>query len=165
MSTSKRVLTAQTSMTATLASLANAAGRISTQVSFADLSTTFKAPLAVMVQFHFRTGASAPTLGTTVQFYVVRGAGSHVDANLATSDTGYTSASSPFTASQIRDQLTLAYSQPVLASTATDYYGSFLVVDPGAKFAIYVFNDTGQALDSTAGNFYLKYEEISLDLS
>jgi hypothetical protein len=169
MPTSQRLFGALTTLTITLTGLANAAGRVSNQIVFADGSTTFKSPYAAQVHFHTKVGTGTPTAGNTIQFYWVPASsgsmGSHISGNLATTDTGYTSGSSPFTAAQLRDQLRFVYSQPMIATSALDYYGSFIIPDPGPRGSLYVYNDSGVSLDTTAANFYVRYETLNVDLS
>ena len=165
MATIKRVLGAPTLMTITLASLANAAGRVGTQIDFTSASGSGLTNQAVLISYRFRVGSVAPTANSTVQFFWARSVSGVSDGNLAATDTGYTSSSLPFSASQLRDQLQYCYSQPVIATTSLDYRGSFIVFDPGPKGSLYVYNDIGQALDSTGTNFTITYQTIDFDVS
>lgn len=153
----------RTAITITLASLANAAARVSNQV---DVTGSDIGPLKIKLEVKVKTGGSAPTAGSTVQVFIVRGedATGFVDGGLAATDTSYTSGSTP-TAAQIRDQLVFVGAIVVTSATATTYQRSFIVDDPGPRFSVYIFNDTGQTLDSTGGNFEVAYQTMDLDLS
>lgn len=145
------------SLTITLASLGIGAGRVSTQINSNDTgqATSGKNVDSVLVRGHFRMGAVAPTAGKTVEFYIVRGDGaSHVDGNLGTTDAAVATAT-------IRDQLELVCAIPVTVTTAADYYFSFILYNPGEAWSIMCWNATDQALDTTAGNFYIKYEPVT----
>jgi hypothetical protein len=109
----------------------------------------------------------APTAGRAVQFFWARGdenASPHVDGGLGTADAGYTTATTP-RSDTVRDMLQFAYAQPVTADTAKDYYCSFVIYTPGPRGALYVYNDIGQALDGTAGNFYARYTPLNVDVA
>ncbi|RYZ93564.1 MAG: hypothetical protein EOP06_00550 [Proteobacteria bacterium] len=165
MAVAQTVYGSQSTMTITLNSLANTAGRVGTQIDFTDGGN--KAPQAIKVHIRFRTGSVAPTAGKTVQFYWATGdenGTAHVDGGLATTDTSYTTASTP-RSDYVRDQLQFAYAQPVQAGTATDYYVSFVVYSPGPRGSLFVYNDIGQTLDSTSGNFYVRYETLNVDVA
>lgn len=159
-----------TALTHSFETLANNEGFISPFIDNADGSEL--GYFTYRIEYRFRTGASTPTNGATVQFFVVTADNNgtrHVDANLTYSAsvcTEYTTGSSPHTAAQIRDQLAFAHAQAVRNVTATDYYGSFMITVPGAReWAIYAFNETGQALDTTAGNHYLRYVAVSTGIN
>lgn len=145
------------SLTITLASLGIGAGRVSTQINSNDTgqATSGKNVDSVMVRAHFRMGGVAPTAGKTVLYYLVRGDGaSHIDGNLSTTD-------GAVTVSTLQDQLELVCAVPVTVTTAADYYVSFVLYNPGEAWSIMVWNGTDQALDTTAGNFYIKYEPVT----
>lgn len=150
--------------------LANTDGFVSTFVDNADASAL--GYREYRVEYKFRTGSSTPTNGTTVQFFLVTAdddGTQHVDGNLpfsTSSATEWTSSTSPHTASQVRDQLQFAHAQTVRNATATDYWGSFVVSVPASRnWAIYVYNESGTALDTTSGNHYMRYILSSIDVS
>lgn len=145
----------------TLTSLANQAGRIGSQVDFTD--TDLKAPQAIMVFSHFKTGSSAPTAGKSIQFYWARGdeaSPAHVDAGFGTSDASVTG----YAATASRDQMQFVGAQVLTAIPDQNYYSSFIVYTPGPRGSLYVFNDSGQALSSTAGDFYVRYKTLDVDV-
>lgn len=165
MATISRVLGTRTAFTITVASLANAAGRVSTQVDLCDANNL--APQSLIVQVKLTSGGSAPTAGTTYQLYWARGedaTSGHIDGGLAATDTGYTSGSSPFTAAQLRDQLQFVGAIPVTAGTATTYRATFVIPDPGPRGSLYLFNDTGQAMSSTGGDHSAHYQTVFIDV-
>ena len=147
--------------------LVSASGIVSDQVNFVTTGlASGVAPMAILVSFYFRTGGSAPTAGSTVQFYWARGdsySTYHVDAGLASAMS--VTPPSGFVWSQVRDSLQFCYSQPVLAQANTGYKGSFVVYDPGPKGSLVLYNETGQALNSTAANFYFRYIPIAIDVT
>jgi hypothetical protein len=164
MSVLRRVLGTRTAFTITLASLANVAGRVSTQIDLTDAAGL--APQGLLVQLKIKT-ATAPTAGTTIQVYWARGEDGtgFVDGSLAATDTGYTSGSSPFTAAQIRDQLQFVGSIPVQVTGSLTYQSTFIITDPGPRGSLYIFNDCGQALSSTGGDHSAHYQTLNTDIS
>jgi hypothetical protein len=165
----KQKLGAATALTHSFETLANQEGFISPFVDNADANNLgYK---MVRIEYRIRSGASAPTDKAQVQFFLVTADDDgtrHIDGNLNYSTsvvTEYTTGSSPHTAAQIRDLLQPVHAQPFRTPTATDYYGSFVIMVPGGRnWAIYAFNDLGNALDTTAGNHYLRYVVISDDV-
>jgi hypothetical protein len=156
----KRLHDTQAAATVTLASLANAGGRVCTQIDLTDANGL--APDAVEFFYHVRTGTS-PTAGKTVEFYGVGGDENgtpHIDGGVAATDTGYASGDTPLSASARRDQLTMLAAQPVIGTTGVDYYGSFIWHTPPPRVTIYDYHDSGVALDGTGGNHYLRYQGV-----
>ncbi len=164
MATISRVLGTRTAFTLTVASLANVAGQVSTQVDLCDANNLV--PQALIVQVKLTAGGSAPTAGSTYQLYWARGedATGHIDGGLAATDTGYTSASSPFTAAQLRDQLQFVGAIPLLATTALTYRATFLITDPGPRGSLYLYNDSGQTMSTTSGDHSAHYQTVFIDV-
>jgi hypothetical protein len=112
----------------------------------------------VKVEYAFKT-ATAPTAGTTVQFYLVTAddnASQHVDGSfvLGASAVKWTSPS----AGTQRDMVRFVHAQAVRLVANTTYKGSFEFAIPAARnWAIYVYNETGQALSAVAADHYLRY--------
>ncbi len=158
MATSRRQkFESSASLTITIASMAAGAGEVSTQVNSNDASqaTSGKNVDAIVCRVRFKMGAVAPTVGKTVEFYLARGDGvSHVDAGLSVTD-------SAVVTSTLRDQLEFIYAVPVIASANQTYNVSFVIYNPSECWSIMMWNATDQALDSTAGNHYIKYEPIT----
>jgi hypothetical protein len=140
------------SPTITLTSLANGAGRVSDAVD----NTTVRAP-ACMVYFQVTTGGSAPTANTPIKLYLIRRSNQSTDiadSNLGTTDAAVTV--EPTNAEQVGSVV-------VTNATNTSYYKSFLVYDLPAKYSFVVWNATGQALNSTAGNFVFQVVPVTME--
>ncbi len=158
MATSRRQkYESQGTLTLTMNSIGAGAGRYSTQVNQNDASqaTAGKNDDTILCRAHLRSGAVAPTAGKTYEFYLVRGDGSsHVDANFGTTDAAVST-------STLRDQCELVCAMPVINATATDYYFTFLLYNPGEAWSLLFWNGTDQTTDTTGGNFYVKYEPVT----
>ncbi len=127
-------------LTITLASLGSAAGRGSTAVD----NTTNKDPWA-KVFVKIKTGASGVSATGTVNVYLIGSAdGTNYDDGFGGTDAAYT----PVNAKLI-GYLTAN-------ANATTYQKTINLEDLGVelpeKFAIGIYNNTGAAFDSTAGN-------------
>jgi len=137
---------ASTALTITLASLASSTtlvGRQSTMVDNTDL--------AQMIRVYFKvTTGTSPTVNKTIQFYLLSGddvASSSIRTdNAGASDAGLTIVTAP-----------MVYVVQVSATSDVSYRGSFLIRNPGPEWGIAVVQDTGSALNATAGNHLLKY--------
>ncbi len=127
-------------MTITLASLANAAGRAGTAID----NTTNK-DIAAKVFVKVKTGASGVSSTGYVSVWLIGSAdGTNYDDNFAGTDTAYT----PVNARLLGYLSTTA--------NATTYSKTFNLEDQGIelpqKFSIGIYNASGAALDATAGN-------------
>lgn len=149
---SKILSTYETGVTAviSLASLANAAGRISDVID----NTTTRASMAIIL-VRTKTGAVAPTANTPIKVYLIR------RSNLATdlADNALGTADAAVTAEPT--QAECLGSIIVSAATATVYEKSFLAYDLSAKYSIVLWNAIGQALDSTAGNHIVQVVPVT----
>lgn len=159
----KRLHDTAGALSITLASLANVAGRVSAQVDLTDVNGL--APDLVRFFFRIRTGSVAPNAGKTVEAYLVNGdedgTTPHLDGGFGTTDSG--TIPTGFTAANIRDQLQPIASQPVIATTALDFYFTGVIYEPPPRFSVYVYNDTGQALDAAGTNFWVRYRAVYTD--
>jgi hypothetical protein len=137
---------ATTAATITLASLANNAGRISAQID----NTTTRAPMLI-VYYRFKSAAT-PTAGNPVTLYLIRGDTSgtaHVDENLGTADAAV---------STKPNHADIVHITPAKATASWDSGGaSAVILNPGPKFSLALFNESGQAFTSTAGDHYVRY--------
>jgi len=150
MATIKQLLGAAASLTITLASLANNAGRGSTAI---DNGTTlaFGADIRVKV----KTGASGVSSTGYIAVYLVSSEdGTSYDDGFGGSDAALTPVNARL----------LGY---ITANANSTTYNA--VFDTAAlgitlprKWAICLLNKTGAALDSTAGNHEIKYTEKSV---
>lgn len=147
MSLVKQEFGASTALTITLASLANNAGRISTQV---DNSTTGTRAKRARVFWKITSGTVAPTVGAPYILYLIRSdaAGTeHIDGGYGAADAAV--AAKPNNAA-IVDAI------PATAATATALSSSVVIDDPGPKFSLLVWNECGQTLDATPANLYVR---------
>ncbi len=140
MASIKQAYESTDTLTITLASLATASGRASTAVD----NTTNKDPWA-KVFVKIKTGASGVSATGTVNVYLIGSAdGTNYDDSFAGTDAAYT----PVNA-KLLGYLTAN-------ANATTYTKTFNLEDLGVelpqKFAIGIYNATGAAFDSTAGN-------------
>lgn len=162
----KQKIGSAVAFTHALQNLANNEGYVMNLIDNADGNNL--GMVTYRIEYLIKTGASTPTNGSTVQFYLVTAdddGTQHIDGGVIAA-TEYTSASSPHTAAQLRDQLQFCHAQAVRNVTATNYKGSFVIQVPaGRQWTLYVFNETGQALDTTNGNHYVRYVPMNLDVS
>lgn len=144
MSTISQNLGTSTAATITIASLANAGGRASTAI---DNSTAKCTSADIMVKI--KTGASSTSATGYVDVYLVRSEdGTNYDDAFSGTDGAYT----PVNATKIGIISAVA--------NATTYVGIFNTAMFGElprKFCIGLVNNSGAALDSTAGNHALSY--------
>lgn len=150
MSTTKEQFGTATAATITLASLANGAGRAMTAV---DNSTT--GAIDVHIKVKIKTASSGVSTTGYLSVYLLAAAdGTEYDDAFAGSDAAFTPVN--------------AYQLEIIQATAnsTTYVKSYVLSRVCGfvpkKWAIAVVNNTGAALDSTAGNHEVKYEEITL---
>jgi hypothetical protein len=150
MATIKQLFGTSASLTITLASLANDAGRAATIV---DNTTTLAFSIDVRVKV--KTGASGVVANGYVAVYLVRSEdGSTYDDAFGGTDGAYT----PVNA------ILLGYI--TANANATTYNAVFdtsmLGITLPKKWSIGILNKTGAALDSTAGNHEVKYTEKTI---
>lgn len=127
-----------TALTCTLASLANGSARQST------LITNSTDRPAALVFLRIKSGASAPTVGSTYEVYLLRGSGAGtdiIDDNAGASDAAITIENAPLLGTIV-----------VTATANKNFYGVFdtAPLGPlGTKWGIAVKNNSGQALSAT----------------
>jgi hypothetical protein len=149
----------RTALTITLASLANAAYRESTEV---DNSTT----LAVDGILHgVITAGTSPTTGNTITVYVAGSDGTSTRVgNLTGTDSSITPAGE-------QTQFEIARIIPVDATSNHAYeffVGSIASLFGGVmpkKFSVIVLNSTGVALNATGGNHSINYTPVKFDIA
>jgi hypothetical protein len=141
-----------TALTVTLASLANSAGRQSTLV---DNTTSRYQDLLLLV--NIKT-ANTPTPNSIAEVYLIRSDNDgteHRDDGAGTSDAALT---------PLNAQLVGALRSSGAPGTGETLKGSFLVHRPGPEWGVVVFNRTGQALDSTGSNHWVRYIGLNLEV-
>lgn len=133
--------------TMTLASLANGSARQSTMISN---SSNYPAAIITM---RIKSGASAPTVGTTYSVYLLRGddaaSSTYRSDNAGASDAAITI-----------ENATLIGTITVTATGAKNFYGEFDTgpFGPlGPEWGIAVKNNSGQALSTTEGDHLKGY--------
>ncbi len=134
-------------LTMTLASLADGGGRQSTLV---DNGTARYQDLLVYVKL--KTGASAPTANSVCEVYLLRGdkdaTTEHVSDGAGASDAALTVLNAPLVG------VMRVRSSPAAGDLL---HGEFLIHRPGPKWGIAIVNRSGQALDSTGSNHWVRY--------
>ena len=151
---SKALATFETGQTLTisLASIANGAGRISAVID----NTTTRAP-AGMLFVRVTTGGTAPTANTPIKVYLIRRSNMATDisdANLGTTDAAVTA--EPTNAEQVGSII-------VGTGTNTQYDKAIPIYDLSPEFSVVIWNATGQALNATAGNHIVQYIPIVME--
>ena len=134
-------------LTITLASLANSSGGSARQSTIFDNTTTRFQRITVFLKTKLGTTPTAGYLG----LYLIRDDGSGTplrDDNAGASDAAITL----LNAWQFGSIVTKA-----APATGDILQASFVVENPGPKFALGVLNSTGVALDATAGNHVLEF--------
>lgn len=142
-----RKFDAKTAFTITAASLATATARQSTMV--ADSTNRPGA----MVYARLKSGAVAPTAGTTYDVYLLRG-------DDAASSTYRTDGAGASDAAITVENAALLGSIVVTATAAKNFYGEWdtAPLGPlGPEWGIAVFNRSGQALSTTGSDHLLEY--------
>jgi len=133
-----------TDLTITLASIADGAGRICTQVDNSNLWVP-----AVYIHSEIKSGAVAPTAGAIYKFYLVRDDGQ-----------GYRSdglGSADAAVSTEPENARIVGSIVVTATANKVFYGDFVIQDPGYKWSLVFWNSSGEAINSTEADSYIRY--------
>ena len=153
----------QTDFTITAASLANTAGRVSTQVDL-DAGADDRIPVALEVWAQVKL-AGAPSAGQEISVWAAYGDdASNIAGALAATDTGYTAASTPITAAQLKDYLAHVGTFTTVADASAIYSGFFKLELPSRRISLYVYNGSGQAFSATAADHEFKLTPIHLDI-
>lgn len=138
-----------TALTVTIASLANLAGRQSTLV---DNTTARYQDLLLFV--NVKT-ANSPNAYSTVEVYLIRSdndATEHRDDGAGTADAALT---------PLNAQMIGSLRSSSAPGTGEALKGSFLVHRPGPEWGVAIFNRTGQALDATGSNHWVRYAGLN----
>lgn len=134
-----------TALTITLASLGNLAGRQSTLV---DNTAARYQDLLLFV--NVKT-ANTPNANSIVEVYLIRSDNDgteHRDDGAGTADAALT---------PLNAQLVGALRSSAAPGTGETLKGSFLIHRPGPEWGVAVFNRTGQTLDATGTNHWVRY--------
>ncbi len=140
-----------TALTITLGSLADGAGRVSTQVVDASPSVS-----KYMIYTAIAIGSSTPTANTLIKFYLVRGdddSTEHRDGGVGTSDAAISNLS------RFEKAAELVHTQVVEDTASVTYKSSFIIENPGTDWQIAVVNHCGQALASSGS--YVRYRTVT----
>jgi hypothetical protein len=141
-------------VTITLTSLANAAGRIGTEID----NTTVRATRGYFA-LKFKS-ATAPTVNTPLKIYLIKnsGAATNIQAGVQ-SNTSYTPLGATDAAVTVEPLNAQLLDVAQVTATANAFYTLIteIVMDPGPKFSPLVWNAIGQALSATAGDFLMQW--------
>jgi len=139
----------------TLASLANSSGRQSTLV---DNSSVRYQDVLVFVNVK-NSSSAAPNSYSTVEVYLIR---SDNDATTEHRDDGAGTSDAALT--PLNAQLIGALRNKGSPSAGDVLKGSFIVHRPGPEWGIAIFNRTGQSLDSTGSNHWVRYVGVNTEV-
>jgi len=145
-----------TAMTITLASLASSTAGVGRQSDFVDNAAGHR---EVLLFVRVRQGTS-PTGNRGVYIHLLRDDG---DASTPqrTDDAGADDAAITIGNAELVGVLQNGGSP----STGDDLVGSFLIHQPGPKWAIAIVHDTGAALDGTGGNHVVRFVGIDAEVA
>lgn len=133
--------TGATAATITLGSLADGAGRISTQINNGEYF-----PRSGQVSVKLKSGAIAHTDGSLAEVYLVRSDGQSSEIIAGTYGAADAAVAARPTNAELIGSVVFG------TATATNFQGVFHVDNLPQKFSILIWNATGQALDTTNGN-------------
>lgn len=150
----KDKFTSSAALTISLASLADAAGRQSTLI---DNGTARYGRLIIYLKI--KTGSSAPTANSVCELYLLRG-----DKGTGTEHVTDGGGQSDAALTVLNAELIGVVRCKSLPSAGDVLYGEFAVDDPGPKWGVAVVNRTGQALDSTGSNHWVRYVGVSTEV-
>lgn len=142
---------ASTAMTITLASLTDGAGRQSAMID----NATARHPEA-LVYVKCKMGSSAPNANSIVEVYLLRG-----DKDAGTEHFSDGAGSGDAALTPLNAQLVGVLRNKASPSAGDVLYGEFLVHRLGPRWGVALVNRTGQALDSTGGNHWVRYVAVS----
>lgn len=137
---------AESALTATLTAITDGNGRVSARV---DNNTDLKR--AIRFNVRIQSGGTAPAAIVGYKFYFHRQddeATSHQDDGVGEVDAAL---------SVEPDTSLLAGSMLLTADTNTDFETSFVVYDPGSYWSLSFWNASGQTINATEANHYLRY--------
>ncbi len=147
MATIKPKLDTVALFTVTLASIASAAGRISTQL---DLTTA--RPRLLKIFWKITSGAVAPTVDSPYILYLARSdakaAGEHIDGGYGLVDAAV--------ATQPKG-LSIIDAMPAVATAAQAHASSAEIWYPPAKMSVVFWNASGQSISATESDHYIRY--------
>lgn len=154
MTTFSKEWSAATDVTISPASVADGAGRLSTEVTHAS------PPQKLRIYYRITTGTS-PTNLATILFYFLR---TDEGTSPEIRDGGVGATDAALTAAQLTDIANAVPAmkvQPVTATSDKSYDGSFEIEDPGPAWSLAIANESGAALNSTGGNHTVRYRTIN----
>lgn len=141
-------------MTISLGSLADGAGRQSTMVDNATARYQ-----EVLVYVKCKMGSSAPNANSIVEVYLIRG-----DKDATTEHRSDGAGASDAALTPLNAQLVGALRNRASPSGGDVLYGEFVVHRPGPNWGVAIFNRTGQALDSTGSNHWVRYVGVNSEV-
>lgn len=136
-----------TALTITIASLASSTTGVGRQSTIVDNSSDrFQ---KIYLYCRIRVGTS-PTANRTIRFYLIR-----VDDNGTPHRSDGAGASDA--ALTVKNAIPIGTIFVDVTTSDLDYYGEFVIQDPGYKWGIAIVQDTGVNLNSTSGNHWIRY--------
>lgn len=140
-------------LTITLASLASSTAGVGRQSDVVD-NTAAGTKYKELIFHVCVTVGTTPAINRAIRFYLIRvdaEGSAHRDDGAGASDAGITIENSD-----------AVYTLWVNATTSDKAYkGSFVVKNPGPKWAIAVVQDTAVNLNATSGNHYIRYVGVN----
>lgn len=126
-------------LTITLASLASSTTGVGRQSTIVDNTTNLYQTIHIYCKV---TVGTTPTAGKNIYVYFLRSNGTLRTDGAGASDAAHT---------RVNARLLGPIAVPA-ATSDTAYYGEFVVRNPGKEWGITIVQDTGVALNATAGN-------------
>ena len=134
-------------LTITIASLASSTTGVGQQSDVVDNTTNRFGK--ILLYARIRVGTT-PTANRTIRFYLIR-----VDDNGTPHRTDGAGASDA--AFTVKNAIPIGTIFVDVTTSNLDYYGEFVINDPGPKWAIAIVHDTGVNLNSTGSNHWIRY--------
>lgn len=145
----KEKFSASTALTITLASLASSTSGAGRQSDIVDNSTTRYRRITIYAKL--KQGTS-PTSGRNAYFFLLRHDADgtpHISDGAGASDAALTVLNAQF--------IGAVRNKDSGAATGDNVYGEFVIENPGPKWGIAVYHDTGVNLDSTGSNSWIRW--------
>lgn len=138
-----------TQITFTMAGLADGSAFYSDAVT--DTTPTQNVRISCKV-----TTGSTPTANTPIEFYLSR-ADDDSGTEFRSGGTGTTTA----TYTGTKAEIDFVHAISVASTANKTYYPEFIIEDPGTDWNIVIYNETGDALNSTAANHEVRYRTVT----
>lgn len=148
----KELFGTSTALTITIASLASSTTGVGQQSDVVDNTTDRFGK--ILLYCRIRVGTT-PTANRTIRFYLIRvdndGSTPHRSDGAGASNAGFT----------VKNAIPIGTIFVDVTTSNLDYYGEFVIHDPGPKWAIAIVHDTGVNLNSTGSNHWIRYTGVN----